>query len=125
MSKRILLVDDDHATLQIVNAILNMHGYEVISFSDCHDIIEKVELHKPSLVLMDVWLPGPGGEYAAKALKSNPSTSRIPVILFSSEEEILSTALRVGAEGAIVKPFDLIEFASMIEQFLPVEAPQE
>jgi DNA-binding NtrC family response regulator len=118
MSKRVLLVDDDESTLQVVTAILKMNGYEVITLSDCQDIVENVEKYMPSLVLMDIWMPGAGGEYAAKELKNNSATSGIPVVLFSGEEDILLTMDRVGAEGAIAKPFDMIQFASTVGQYM-------
>lgn len=120
MSKRILLIDDDESTILVVKAVLKMYGYEVIAFSSCQDIVEKVEEHTPCLVLMDVWMPGLGGEYAAKALKNNPSTSRIPVLLFSSEEELPATTARAGAEGAIAKPFDMLGLAGRIAEYIPV-----
>ena len=119
MSKCVLLVEDDDATRLVVTAILTMHGYEVITLNDCQDIVENVEKHMPALVLMDIWLPGPGGEYAAKALKANSLTSSIPVILFSGEQGIFDTLKRTGAEGAIEKPIDLIGFADTISQYIP------
>ena len=63
MSKRVLLVDDDESTRLVVSAILKMHGYEVIAYADCQDILENVEKLNPMVVLMDVWLPGLGGGY--------------------------------------------------------------
>lgn len=119
MSKRILLVEDDEPTMIAATEILQMNGYEVIAFSNCQDIVEHVEKYKPSLVLMDVWLPGTGGEYAAKSLKSTPSTSQVPVILFSGDQEIYETMERVGAEGAISKPIDMLGFANTVAQYLP------
>lgn len=119
MNKRILLVDDDESTMMVASTILQMNGYEVIGLSSCKDIIEYVEKHQPSLVLMDVWLPGTGGEYAAKTLKNTPSTSHVPVILFSGEQEIYHTVERVGAEGAISKPIDMLEFANTVAQYIP------
>lgn len=118
MSKRVLLIDDDESTRLVVTAVLHMYGYEVISYESCQDIIDNVKKHDPSLVLMDIWMPGPGGEYATKALKNDPATSRIPVILFSSEQELLETVSRAGAEGAIAKPFDMMGFASTVGQYI-------
>jgi DNA-binding response OmpR family regulator len=121
MSKRILLVDDDESTKSVVTAILMMHGYEVITYADCRDIIENVQKHQPALVIMDLWLPGTGGEYAARMLKSASSTCHIPVVLFSSEEELSQIMERIGAEGSIRKPFDMVEFATTVAKYIPAD----
>ena len=125
MNKRILLIDDDETTRQVVTAVLEMNGYEVISFPDCYNIIEKVSEIQPSLVLMDIWLKGPGGEYASRTLKNDPLTAEIPVVLFSGEEEMDAVVERVGAEGAIRKPFDMLELASKLEQFMCTPAQKD
>lgn len=118
MSKRVLLVEDDESTRKIVTIILEMNGFEVIAYNDCQNIVQRVESDMPDLVLMDIWLPGLGGEYAAKELKNNALTTDIPVLLFSSEDEIMDTCKRIGAEGAIRKPFDITELANTVTQHL-------
>lgn len=78
----ILLVDDDPATLQILEKILIQEGYGVIIANNGPEARRCVIEHQPDLVLLDVMMPGENGFHVIEGLKKAPHTSNIPVIFF-------------------------------------------
>lgn len=118
MDKRVMVIDDDESIREVVTLILENSGFEVVSYSDCNDIVEKVKKDKPCIVLMDLWVPDMGGEFATKTLKANAELSGIPVILFSANNDISKAAQKAGADGHIQKPFDMQEFQDTITRFI-------
>jgi len=75
--KRIIIFDDDEDILSICSYILEEQGWQVHSFTDCNDIIERVEGIDPNVILMDNWIPDIGGMRATQILKKNMSSLKI------------------------------------------------
>lgn len=116
--KKILVFDDDRAILEIFSIVLESAGYDVEISSTSHDIIEKVTVLQPDLVIMDNWIPEIGGVEATKLLKSHPNFKHIPVIYCSANNDVESLAQRAGAETFLSKPFDLDELEKKVESTL-------
>lgn len=106
MSK-ILVVDDDIDILSVMEILLSMKGFEVQVISKGENTFPKIESFKPDLILLDVLISGYDGRVICKQLKSNKSTSHIPVIMFSAHPGAAAAISDYGADDFIAKPFDV------------------
>jgi len=117
-SKRIIIFDDDEDILAICTYILEEQGWQVYTFGDCNDIINKVTGIDPEVILMDNWIPDVGGITATKLLKSSDKLKNIPVIYFSANNDIQLLASHAGADNFLAKPFDIDELEKVINSVL-------
>ncbi|RYD94735.1 MAG: response regulator [Sphingobacteriales bacterium] len=117
-AKKIILFDDDDDILSICTYILEEQGWEVYTFGDCNQIIDKVSGIMPDVILMDNWIPDAGGIKATQELKENAALKSIPVIYFSANSDIQSLAKAAGAESYLAKPFDLEELEHVIKKVI-------
>ncbi len=118
----ILLVDDEKDTGRLVKKLLERHGYRVRVVTSGDEAIELLESgYEPSLILMDIFMPEMSGIDATRKIKSNPSTTRIPLLLFTVMGGISGIRHLVkesGANGFIPKPFDKEVLLRKIEKML-------
>ncbi|MFA6083299.1 response regulator [Mucilaginibacter sp.] len=112
--KRIIIFDDDEDILSICRYILEEQGWEVHTFTDCNNILEKVSGVCPDIILMDNWIPDAGGIIATQTLKKDGELKNIPVVYFSANSDIQLLADHAGAETYLAKPFDLEELERVI-----------
>jgi DNA-binding NtrC family response regulator len=112
--KRIIIFDDDEDILSICSFILEEQGWEVHAFTDCNDIIKRVERVEPNVILMDNWIPDIGGMLATQMLKKHTGLKNIPVIYFSANNDIQTLANNAGADTFLAKPFDIEELEKVI-----------
>ena len=115
--QRILLIDDSESERAIVSSRLEQHGYLVSSAIDGADGLRKLYDLKPSLVLLDVVMPGLDGWQALERIRE---VSDIPVIMLTSRASELERVrgLRGGADDYIVKPFSAAELVARVEAVL-------
>ena len=103
---RILLIEDSPTERAVLTQMLQRHGHEAVPASSAEEGLEVARQMHPDLVLMDVVLPGMSGFQAMRALKREPGTSEIPVIIVSTKgmDTDRSWGLRQGAKDYFVKP---------------------
>lgn len=116
--KKIVIFDDDEDILSICVYILEEQGWEVQTFTNCNNIIERVNAIKPDVILMDNWIPDEGGIIATQTLKKDEALKHIPVVYFSANSDIQILADHAGADSYLAKPFDLEELDRVIETVL-------
>jgi DNA-binding response OmpR family regulator len=121
MSK-ILVVDDDIDILSVMEILLSMKGFDVEVTSRGENTFPKIESFKPDLILLDVLISGHDGRAICKQLKSNPSTSHIPVIMFSAHPGAATTIADYGADDFIAKPFDVNNLMKKVNDQLGINA---
>ena len=117
MKKRILVVDDSEAILDVVKITLEIAGYEV-SMSLTSECFQQIGNDPPDLILLDVLLSGEDGGEICQRLKSEEQTRHIPVILLSAHAGLRETAERCGANDYLVKPFRLTELREILKKHL-------
>ncbi len=115
-TRKVIIFDDDEDILSICNYILQEQGWEVHTYTDCNNIIEKVTGIMPNVILMDNWIPDAGGIVATQTLKNNEALKAIPVVYFSANSDIQLLAQQAGAETYLAKPFDLDELERIINK---------
>lgn len=118
MKKKILIYDDVKEILLLCKTILAKYGFEAVTRTACENIFEDIESTNPDLILMDLWIPGMGGEKAIVSLKRNENTKHIPVLVFSANADIAEISDRVMADGFIEKPFAIPDFIKTIKEHL-------
>jgi DNA-binding response OmpR family regulator len=115
--KTILVADDDPAILDALTLILEDAGYEVKTTTD-GATLRDIQQTAPDLLLLDIWLSGWNGKEICAALKSEETTRRLPILLFSANKETQKIAQEVGADDFITKPFDLDDLLARVERSL-------
>lgn len=103
---RVFLVEDDSIICQTVASHLRLWGYEVQAVRDFTQVAEEFEAFSPHLVLLDIGLPGFNGFHWVRELRRR---SKVPVVFLSSASDNINivTAIELGGDDFIPKPFDL------------------
>lgn len=117
-SNRILILDDDVVTLNILKEIFRKSGYSVILCSNSFEVIRKIKENKIDIAIIDLILPEMDGfEIIELIRKTEPE---LPVIMLSgnSNTENKIRALRIGADDYITKPFEEKELIARVERAL-------
>ena len=121
MSKgKILVVDDEIYIVHILDFSLGMEGYEVVTALDGEQALEKLKVEKPDLIVLDIMMPKLDGYEVCKAIKSDPVTRQIPVILLSAKGRNVDQKMGfdVGADDYITKPFSPRKLVERINAIL-------
>jgi len=107
MSKRILSIDDSRMVHMVIAKTLKPLDVEVLTAVNGQDGVEKAEKENPDLILLDATMPLMDGLEALAALKANPATKDIPVIMLSADsgKDNIEKAKQLGALDFISKPF--------------------
>ncbi len=109
MSKReILIVEDNPQTVKLVKFILEKSKYSTISAKDGEEGLQMARERKPDLIILDLMLPGIDGYQVCEALKADPNTKEIPVIVLTALDTGVDfeKALEKKADWYITKPFE-------------------
>ncbi len=116
MSQKILVVDDSPTERFFLAELLAKKGYTVITAENGDEAFQKTKSEKPSLVVLDVVMPGLSGFQVTRALNRDPETQAIPVILCTSKagETDRIWGLRQGARDYVVKPIKPEELLAKI-----------
>ncbi len=117
---RILVVEDSPDIRALVQMLLESAGYEVSTAGDGQEGVRSARLLRPDLILMDLSLPVLSGWEATRAIKSDPDTSRIPVVAVTAHamQGDRDRALAAGCDGFVAKPIDEETLASVVSSFL-------
>jgi DNA-binding response OmpR family regulator len=124
---RIIIVDDDRDTRELLAMALESEGFEVTSAANGLRLISSLQLHRPHLILLDVNMSWIDGFELCKAVKKNESFREIPVIFVSGrgEPEDRRRGIEAGAADYFVKPLDLNRLITRIRELVPAIAPEE
>jgi CheY-like chemotaxis protein len=116
---RVLVVEDDPWSQRIVVELLEMRGHEVLAASDV--VSARAELAKqPQIVLLDIHIPGGGGEAFLRELRASAAHATLPVIALtaSAMSGDREKFLRQGFTAYLSKPIDVKSFGPTIESFV-------
>ena len=117
-NQKILLLDDNKDLLQIVQIILKGQGYETVLASSIEEAEAKIKIHKPVLILMDVFICDEDGREFCNQLKNNPETSNIKIIMMSGYDNNLGLMNYIGADDFMQKPFDYTDLLTRVQRQL-------
>jgi CheY-like chemotaxis protein len=117
MRKRIIVVDDQVAILEVVQAALEMVGYQVET-SETGSYFQHMHPPFPDLILLDIRLDGEDGQTICRKLKSDEETRHIPVILLSAHVTDVQTLRSSGTDDFLAKPFRLDALYTIVERYI-------
>lgn len=119
MADRVLIVEDDPAALRLVTYTLQAAGYEVVSATNGLEAIQKAVQESPSLIVLDVMLPGIDGFEVCHRLRATID-SHVPILMLSAKAQVDDRLAgeRVGADLYVVKPATPDEIMSAVEQLI-------
>jgi len=105
----VLIVDDEEAFLELLKDSLELRGFEVITASSAVGAGIEIALKKPDAILMDIRMPGINGLQACEAIKKNPETKDIPLMVISalSGDADIKKAHKAGVSEYFVKPVNI------------------
>ena len=107
MSKTVLVCEDDPLLVDLLEYRLSLSGYQVVVARDGREALERISEAVPDAIILDAMMPVMDGFELLRRLRENPAMKRTPVIMLSArkQENDIVTALRLGADDYVVKPF--------------------
>ena len=117
MAEKILVIDDEETTVQLISILLERRGYEVIKAYRAEDGLRKAYRTHPDLVLLDIMMPEMDGWEVCRRLRE---LSDVPIIFLTARSEIRDVVkgLEMGADDYIVKPYDNDELVARVRAHL-------
>lgn len=119
-SGNILVVDDDPEIVTMLSTRLGARGYKVSTASDGNRALELAKRERPDIMLLDVMMPGKSGWEVARALKQDPVTQAIKIVMVTAIGEQVNeiTSPLYGADAHVDKPFEFDKLEKVIAQLL-------
>ncbi|MGB7295349.1 MAG: response regulator [Candidatus Aminicenantales bacterium] len=119
MSQKILVIDDDILTRNMLRSTLTQSGYDVIMASNEEEGIQKAAEESPRLIILDIMMPGMDGADVAGFLKTNAKTENIPVIFLSSliPERGQETKGKNDVTTSLSKPYIKDELLNEVKKY--------
>jgi DNA-binding response OmpR family regulator len=114
--KKLLIIENDIDTLDIVAIILEDSGFVVVK-SEARIPVREIIKIEPDAIVIDYLLDAGYGSDLCLEIKENPLTKQIPVILFSASHNLEKITHDCHADAFIAKPFDLDDFVQLISEF--------
>lgn len=120
LPKKILVVDDNRDSRELVVKVLKNKGYEMIEATDGEEALEKAVAERPDLILMDIAIPKIDGYEVTRRLKSKEEFKDIPIVALTAHamRGDREKALEAGCEGYISKPINVRELPEQISSYL-------
>lgn len=117
--KNILVVEDNHAILDVITLILESEAFHVEGLNNGTNFLNHVQEFKPDVIIMDIMLPDIDGRVLLKELKKAKATSHIPVLMISARYHSNNYILdNVSADDFMAKPFNIDELMDKIYALL-------
>lgn len=115
---KILVCDDERNIVRMIQVNLEKQGYQVVTAYDGKEGLEKVRSEKPDLLVLDVMMPYMDGFEVLKALRREPATESLPVIMLTAkaQDKDVFEGYHYGADMYLTKPFSPRELISFIKR---------
>ena len=121
----VLVVDDDPVILKLLEVNFEMEGFAVLVAHDGEEGIEVARSEQPDVIVSDIMMPRVSGLELVTALKSDPGTSDIPIILLSAKAQNadVRSGLDAGADDYVTKPFEPLDLVDRVNRLLDGRKP--
>ncbi len=116
---KVLVVDDSPAELENIRLMVATTGRTVLTATSGHEAVVVAANEQPDLIFLDIVMDELDGYGACQAIRENPDTSHIPVVMVSSKSQRFDRiwADRHGARGVISKPYSVQEITAQLEKY--------
>jgi phosphate regulon transcriptional regulator PhoB len=118
--KKVLVADDESDVLNLVCNNLKAAGFTPLRAEDGPTAVEQARSHLPSLIVLDLMLPGMSGLEVCKSLKAEPATRNIPIVMLTAKADEVDRILgfELGADDYMTKPFSPRELVLRVQSVL-------
>ena len=115
-----MIIDDEIHIRRLIVQMLELAGYQVLEAASGPEALRLIEETRPDVITCDIFMPGMTGFDVLEALKSEPTTAKIPVIMLTAlgQEKDTNRAMELGAADYVTKPFGTTKLAETIERQL-------
>ena len=117
----ILVVDDDLPILALMRTLLREFGFQAITAESGKQAIAEARAHRPAAVLIDRNMPGMSGDELIRALRREPGFDGLPILIISGQAVSPDELATLGADGAILKPFDITHLIAQLRSLVTAE----
>jgi len=126
VSKTALIVDDSRSARVVLKKMLEAHELEVDTAESAEDALDYLNENRPDVIFMDHLMPGMDGFEAVSAIKNNPDTATIPIMMYTSQEGELyvGQARALGAVGVLPKQIEPVEVSKVLESLRVIGGDQ-
>jgi DNA-binding response OmpR family regulator len=114
--KRVLIIDNDEATLDVLQEAFCYEGFDVRAVNETNNIFLLIDEHAPDILLVDYILNGINGGELCSQVKADSRTSKLPVIIMSSYHKVFLSLGNYRCDDFIPKPFDLFELIDRVKK---------
>lgn len=115
---KILVCDDERHIVRLIQVNLERQGWEVVTAYDGKEGLEKVKADKPDLLVLDVMMPYMDGFEVLKAIRKEPETEKLPVIMLTAkaQDKDVFEGYHYGADMYLTKPFNPRELVTFVKR---------
>ena len=120
MTHRILIADDEPNIVISLEYLMKREGYEVIVARDGTQALEAILRERPSLVLLDVMMPGKTGFDVCQEVRATPGVNNTPILMLTAKgrDTDIAKGMAMGATAYLAKPFSTKEIAAKVRELL-------
>jgi DNA-binding response OmpR family regulator len=120
LATKVLIVDDEAFTIDMLKVFLNMNGFEGVGALNGEDGLVLVKVEQPALVILDLMLPDIEGYEVCQRIRSYPETAALPVLILSARVDSASKekAFAAGADSYLVKPVQFPQLLSELNRLM-------
>ena len=120
MKRKVLIVEDNHLNMRLIEMILESDNYTLLKATDGQEALDIAAREHPDLVLMDIRLPKLNGLEVARKLKKNAQLSHIPIIALTAHamKGDMEKAIEAGCDSYISKPIDTRQLPKLVANML-------
>lgn len=120
--KKLLVVDDVQMFIQLQRTLLSRQDFELLIVRSGRETLGKAREENPDLILLDLYMPDMDGNTVCKELKSDPTTSHIPILILTTDDadEFRELCIEAGCDGYITKPLRRDTLVPAVENHLQV-----
>jgi DNA-binding response OmpR family regulator len=120
----VLVVDDDPVILKLLEVNFEMEGFAVLRARDGEEGVALARSERPAIVVTDIMMPKLSGLQVLTALKGDPETRDIPVILLSAKAQLadVRSGIDAGADDYVTKPFEPLDLVDRVNRLIDARA---
>ncbi|MGY6635086.1 MAG: response regulator transcription factor [Alkalilacustris sp.] len=120
MGRRVLLIEDEPNIVTAISFLLARDGWDVRTHGDGADALEVIRAERPDLLILDMMLPGRTGLEILRALRAEPGTAALPVLMLTARGQTSDRALAEssGASRFMAKPFSNTEILASVREMV-------
>jgi CheY-like chemotaxis protein len=118
MSKRILVVEDNKDSRELLSKLLELEGYSVLTARDGREGLAAVASERPDLIITDVSMPDVNGLAMIRTVRETSHSSDLPIVALTAYTSLREKAIETGANRAMAKPFNYESFLVHISELL-------